>query len=55
VAVAVAAVHRGQALDACRFLIDTFKRTVPIWKREVFEGGEVWIEGAGETRIDGQA
>jgi molybdopterin synthase catalytic subunit len=55
VAVAVAAAHRGDALEACRFLIDTFKRTVPIWKREVFEGGEVWIEGAGETRVDRQA
>ena len=55
VAVAVAAAHRGQALDACRFVIDTFKRIVPIWKREVFEGGEVWIEGAGETRVERQA
>ena len=49
VAVAVAAPHRGAALDACRFVIDTLKQTVPIWKKEVFEGGEVWIEGAGET------
>ena len=55
VAVAVAAAHRDQALEACRFLIDTFKHTVPIWKREVFEGGEVWIEGAGETPVDRQA
>lgn len=55
VAVAIAATHRDDALEACRFLIDTFKRTVPIWKREVFEGGEVWIEGAGETRVDRQA
>ena len=49
VAVAVAAPHRGAAMDACRFVIDTLKQTVPIWKKEVFEGGEVWIEGAGET------
>ena len=44
VAVAVAAPHRGAAFDACRFAIDALKSTVPIWKKEVFEGGEVWIE-----------
>ena len=49
VAVAVAAAHRGPAFEACRHAIDTLKKTVPIWKKEVFEGGEVWIEGAGET------
>ncbi len=47
VAVAVAAAHRQAAIDACRWTIDTLKRTVPIWKKEFFEGGEVWIEGAG--------
>jgi molybdopterin synthase catalytic subunit len=51
VAIAVAAPHRAAALDACRFVIDTLKRTVPIWKREHFEGGTVWIEGpADDTR-----
>jgi molybdopterin synthase catalytic subunit len=50
VAIAVASPHRAQALDACRFAIDTLKRTVPIWKKEFFEGGAVWIEGAGESR-----
>jgi molybdopterin synthase catalytic subunit len=55
VAVAVSAKHRGPALEACRSLIDTFKRTVPIWKREVFQDGEVWIEGSGETPVDRQA
>jgi molybdopterin synthase catalytic subunit len=50
VAAAVAAPHRVAAFDACRFVIDTLKRTVPIWKKEVFEGGEVWIEGAGESQ-----
>lgn len=45
VAIAVASAHRAEALDACRFVIDTLKRTVPIWKREHFEGGSVWIEG----------
>jgi len=47
VAVAVAAPHRGAALDACRFVMDTLKRTVPIWKKEIFEDGEVWVEGPG--------
>lgn len=50
VAVAVAAPHRGAACDACRFVIDALKRTVPIWKKEFFEGGQVWIEGGGETQ-----
>jgi molybdopterin synthase catalytic subunit len=50
VAAAVAAPHRVAAFDACRFVIDTLKRTVPIWKEEVFDDGEVWIEGAGESQ-----
>ena len=50
VAVAVAAPHRAAAFDACRFMIDTLKRTVPIWKKEAFEDGEVWSEG--ESRAD---
>ena len=45
VAVAAAAPHRAAAFDACRFVIDTLKKTVPIWKKEAFEGGETWIEG----------
>ena len=46
VGVAVASAHRAQATDACRFVIDELKRTVPIWKREHFEGGgAVWVEG----------
>jgi molybdopterin synthase catalytic subunit len=45
VAVAVAAPHRAPALEACRFAIDTLKVAVPIWKKEHFEGGAVWIEG----------
>ena len=45
VAVAVAAPHRAPAFDACRWIIDTLKQTVPIWKKEFFEGGEVWVEG----------
>ena len=43
VAIAVSAAHRGAAMDACRDAIDTLKRTVPVWKKEVFEGGEEWI------------
>ena len=45
VAIAVAAPHRAPAFDACRWIIDTLKQTVPIWKKEFFEGGEVWVEG----------
>jgi molybdopterin synthase catalytic subunit len=45
VAVAIAAPHRAPAMDACRFAIDTLKKSVPIWKKEYFEGGAVWIEG----------
>lgn len=43
VIIAVSAAHRGSAMDACREAIDTLKQTVPIWKKEVFEGGEEWI------------
>jgi molybdopterin synthase catalytic subunit/molybdopterin converting factor small subunit len=43
VIVAVSAAHRGAAMDACREAIDTLKQTVPVWKKEVFEGGEEWI------------
>jgi molybdopterin converting factor subunit 1 len=45
VLVAVSAAHRGAAFDACRFGIDTLKRTVPIWKKEYFADGAVWAEG----------
>jgi MoaE-MoaD fusion protein len=43
VAIAVSAPHRGEAFDACRFTIDRVKEIVPIWKKEHFVGGEVWI------------
>jgi MoaE-MoaD fusion protein len=43
--IAVSAAHRAAAFDACRFAIDTLKRTVPIWKKEFFEDGAVWAEG----------
>ena len=48
VAVVAASAHRAAAMEACRFAIDRLKETVPIWKKEFFEGGEAWIEGAGE-------
>jgi len=43
--IAVSAPHRGPAFDACRYAIDTLKRTVPIWKKEYFEDGAVWADG----------
>jgi molybdopterin synthase catalytic subunit len=43
VIIAVSAAHRAAAFDACRYIIDTLKQTVPIWKKEFFEDGEVWV------------
>ena len=43
VVIAVAAPHRAAAFDACEYAIDTLKETVPIWKKEYFEDGEVWV------------
>jgi len=43
VLIAVSTAHRGEGFDACRFAIDTLKETVPIWKKEYFEDGEVWV------------
>jgi molybdopterin synthase catalytic subunit len=45
VLIVVAAAHRADAFDACRWLIDTIKRTVPIWKKEYFGDGAVWADG----------
>jgi MoaE-MoaD fusion protein len=45
VLIAVASGHRAAAFDGCRWLIDTLKRTVPIWKKEHFEDGAVWADG----------
>jgi MoaE-MoaD fusion protein len=45
VLIAVASAHRAAAFDACRRLIDTLKKTVPIWKKEYFEDGAVWADG----------
>ncbi|HTC48005.1 MAG TPA: molybdenum cofactor biosynthesis protein MoaE, partial [Candidatus Aquilonibacter sp.] len=45
VLIVVASAHRVAGFDACRWLIDTLKRTVPIWKKEYFEDGAVWADG----------
>lgn len=43
VVIAVSSAHRDAAFDACRYIIDTLKQTVPIWKKEVFDDGDVWV------------
>lgn len=43
VVIAVSSAHRDAAFLACRYIIDTLKQTVPIWKKEIFEDGEVWV------------
>lgn len=43
VVIAVSAAHRDAAFKACRYIIDTLKQTVPIWKKEIFEDGEIWV------------
>ena len=45
VVIVIASAHRGSAFDACRFIIDALKEVVPIWKKEFYEDGEMWIEG----------
>jgi molybdopterin synthase catalytic subunit len=49
VVIVVAAPHRDDAFAACQYAINRLKRIVPIWKKEVFEDGEVWVEGPVET------
>ncbi|MBV8083606.1 MAG: molybdenum cofactor biosynthesis protein MoaE [Chloroflexi bacterium] len=44
VLIAVSAPHRAEAFDACEFAIDTLKQVVPIWKKEAYDTGEVWLE-----------
>lgn len=44
--VAVSAVHRAEAMDACKYIIDELKASVPIWKKEVYSNGEVWKENS---------
>src|SRR5438309_9148949 len=58
VLVVVASAHRGAAFDACRWLIDTLKKTVPIWKKEQFVDGAIWADGEPfpeEQRVSGLA
>jgi len=43
--IAISAPHRAAAFEACRFAIDTLKRTVPIWKKEHFQDGAIWADG----------
>jgi len=50
IVIAVSAEHRSESFDACRFIIDTVKKTVPIWKKEYFVGGELWV-GAGTKNV----
>lgn len=45
VLIVVASAHRGAAFDACRWIIDTLKKTVPIWKKEQFVDGALWADG----------
>ena len=58
VLIAVASAHRGSAFEACRWLIDTLKKTVPIWKKEQFVDGAIWADGEPfpeEQRVSGSA
>ena len=43
VIIAIATPHRKAAFEACQYVIDTLKETVPIWKKEVFDDGEIWV------------
>lgn len=52
VVIAVASPHRADAIEACHYAIDQLKSIVPVWKKEVFEGGEEWLEG---TAIDAES
>ena len=52
VVIAVSAPHRKAAFEACEWAIRELKRTVPIWKKEVFEDGEVWVEGENAPNAD---
>jgi MoaE-MoaD fusion protein len=51
VAIVVTAGHRRAAFEACQYLIDRLKQVVPVWKKEYFEDGAVWVEGEGQKRV----
>jgi molybdopterin synthase catalytic subunit len=55
VAIAASSPHRAEAFEACRYAIERLKQVVPIWKREIFQGGEEWIEGAAVDPADAAA
>lgn len=46
VAIVITSAHRKVAFEVCQYAIDTLKKIVPIWKKEFFEDGEIWVEGA---------
>ncbi len=51
VVIAISSPHRKDALEACQYTIDRIKQTVPVWKKEYWEGGEVWIENPQGSHI----
>lgn len=51
VAIAVATPHRKTAFEACEYAIERLKQIVPIWKREVWKGGEEWVESIGTSKV----
>ncbi len=55
VIIAAASAHRAHAFAACRYVIERVKQIAPIWKREHFDGGEVWLEGATADPEDADA
>ena len=55
VAIAARSPHRANAYAACRYAIERVKQIAPIWKREFFDGGDVWIEGATANPDDARA
>jgi molybdopterin synthase catalytic subunit len=55
VAIAAASAHRADAYAGCRYAIERVKQIAPIWKREYFDGGDVWIEGATADPEDDRA
>jgi len=55
IAIAARSPHRGDAYSACRYTIERVKQIAPIWKREFFDGGDVWIEGATANPDDERA
>ena len=55
VVIAAAAPHRAEAFRVCRYAIERVKQIAPVWKREVFDGGEEWIEGATADPSDAAA